>query len=144
MSQLSFNPSLDSVARTPGASRFQDLTSEDFVKIIFTELSNQDPFAPNDSSALLQQLSSIRSIESDLKLTQRLETLVAQNQLSSAGAMVGKFIGGLNEALQRVSGFVQGVSREGDRILLELDSGHAVPMDHVEIILDPDLVGEGR
>lgn len=142
MSQLSFNPALDSATRSPGPSRFQDLTSEEFVKIIFTELSNQDPFAPNDSSALLQQLSSIRSIESDLKLTQRLESLVTQNQLASAGAMVGKFIGGLTESLQRVSGFVQGVSREGDRILLELDSGHAVPIEQVEIILDPGLVDE--
>ena len=46
------------------ASRFNELASEDFIQIIFTELTNQDPLAPNDTSALLDQLNSIRSIES--------------------------------------------------------------------------------
>ena len=33
-----------------------DLATEDFVKIIFTELGNQDPLQPSDSKALLEQL----------------------------------------------------------------------------------------
>ena len=52
-----------------GSSGFSAMDSEEFVKIIFTELQNQDPFQPNDSSALLEQLNSIRSIESDMALT---------------------------------------------------------------------------
>ncbi len=70
-------------------SGFQAMTTEDFVRIIFTELSHQDPFKPNDSGALLEQLNSIRSIESDLKLMERLDRLVVENQLASAGALVG-------------------------------------------------------
>ena len=56
-----------STASAP-TSRFTELSSEEFIKIIFTELQNQDPFKPNDSSALLEQLNSIRSIESDIEL----------------------------------------------------------------------------
>jgi len=37
-------------------SRFSEMSSEDFMKIIFTELQSQDPFKPNDSNALLEQL----------------------------------------------------------------------------------------
>ena len=51
-----------------GTSRFTELTSEEFIKIIFTELQNQDPFKPNDSGALLEQLNSIRSSESDIEI----------------------------------------------------------------------------
>ena len=53
-------------------SRFNELSSEEFIKIIFTELQNQDPFKPNDSGALLEQLNSIRSIESDIEMSNRL------------------------------------------------------------------------
>ena len=58
-----------------GASSFSSMNSEEFVKIIFTELQNQDPFQPNDSSALLEQLNSIRSIESDMALTDQLKAI---------------------------------------------------------------------
>jgi flagellar basal-body rod modification protein FlgD len=142
MSQVGFNPSLDSATRAGGTNRFQEMTTEDFVKIIFTELSSQDPFQPNDSGALLEQLNSIRSIESDIQLTDQLQSLVTQNQLASAGNLVGKFIGGLTSDAQRVAGYVVGVSRIGDQVNLELDNNWVVPMSNLEMILDPALVEE--
>ena len=49
------------VALTHGA-----LGSEEFLKIILTELTSQDPLSPNDTSALLDQISTIRSIKTIL------------------------------------------------------------------------------
>lgn len=123
-------------------SRFNDLSTEEFIKIIFTELSNQDPFQPNDSAALLEQLNSIRSIESDMKLTEQLQSLVTENQLASASGMIGKFIGGLTAQNDRVAGFVVSVIRQGDDITLELDNGWLVPVTNVETVIDPDLLPE--
>lgn len=141
MSQIStFNP-LDAAAntsRSAPASRFSEMSSEDFIKIIFTELTNQDPLKPSDSSALLQQMSSIRSIESDIKLTDQLNSLVTQNQLSSAGNMIGKFVGGVTADNNRVAGFVVAVSRERNTVNLELDNGWTVPINNVERLIDPD------
>ncbi len=121
-------------------SRFSEMSTEDFIKIIFTELSTQDPFKPNDSGALLEQLNSIRSIESDIKLTDQLQSLVTENQLSSASGMIGKFIGGLTAENDRVAGFVVSVIRQGDDITLELDNGWHVPISGVETVIDPDLL----
>lgn len=139
MSQIStFNP-LEATTSTRSAptSRFSEMSSEDFIKIIFTELTNQDPLKPSDSSALLQQMSSIRSIESDIKLTDQLNALVSQNQLSAAGSMIGKFIGGVTADNNRVAGFVVAVSRENDSVNLELDNGWTVPIKNVEKLIDP-------
>lgn len=119
-------------------SQFSELSSEDFIKIIFTELANQDPFDPNDSAALLQQLNSIRSIESDMKLMKQLDALVHENQLAAAGTLIGKFIGGLTESNNRVAGFVVSVIRQGDTVNLELDNGWIVPISGIETIIDPD------
>src|SRR5262245_46924444 len=106
MSQLSaINPTDAALQSSRVPSQFSSMSTEDFIKIIFTELSNQDPFQPNDSAALLQQLNSIRSIESDLKLTTQLQSLVQENQLASASNMIGKFIGGLTEDNNRVAGY---------------------------------------
>jgi len=139
MSQInSFNPLAASGAtRSEPTSRFSEMSSEDFIKIIFTELTNQDPLKPSDSSALLQQMSSIRSIESDVKLTDQLNALVTQNQLSAAGNMIGKFIGGVTADNNRVAGYVVAVSRENDTVNLELDNGWTVPIKNVEKLIDP-------
>ena len=137
----SFNPG-GPATRASTPSRFSEMSTEDFIRIIFTELSSQDPFQPNDSAALLEQLNSIRSIESDMQLTERLESLVSENQLASASGMIGKFIGGLTEDNNRVAGFVVSVIRQGDNITLELDNGWLVPITGVETVIDPDLLPE--
>ena len=135
MSQIpSVNP-LDPINSRQISNGFQDLKSEDFIRIIFTELSNQDPFAPSDSSALLDQLNSIRSIESDLKLTQQLEDLVFENKLAAAANLIGKTVSGLSEGLVRVEGNVVSVNREGDNVILRLNTGDRIPIDNIETIL---------
>ena len=137
MSAISSATATDAAVSTP-ASRFNELSSEDFIKIIFEELTNQDPLEPSDTSALLDQLNSIRQIESDLQLTQKLDELVTENQLASASSMIGKFIAGRTEDFQTVTGFVAAALKQGDEITLELDTGWRVPLGNVETILDPE------
>ncbi|MCH8153356.1 MAG: hypothetical protein O7F17_03965 [Planctomycetota bacterium] len=130
----------DAALRADAPSRFSEMKTEDFIRIIFAELSNQDPFSPNDSGALLDQLNSIRSIESDIKLVSRLDALVFQNQLGAAANLIGKFVDGLTADNQRVSGIVVSVVRHGDSVNLELDNGWQVPINSVETI--HDMTGE--
>jgi len=141
MTQISaFNPADAALQQSQVPSQFSKMSSEDFIRIIFTELSNQDPFQPNDSAALLEQLDSIRSIEADIKLTDQLQSLVFENQLASASAMIGKFIGGLTASNDRVAGYVVSVIRQGDEVNLELDNGWVVPIGGVETVIDPELL----
>ncbi len=121
-------------------NRFNEMSSEDFMQIIFTELQQQDPFEPNDSSALLDQLNSIRQIESDISMTEKLEDIVFQNQLSSAGNLLGKAVQGILPTGDAVAGTVLSVVRQGDAVSLELSSGWMLPMDNVEIIVDPSTL----
>ena len=123
-----------------GVNRFNEMSSEDFMQIIFTELQQQDPFEPNDSSALLDQLNSIRQIESDISMTEKLEDIVFQNQLSSAGNLLGKAVQGILPTGDAVAGTVLSVVRQGDAVSLELSSGWMLPMDNVEVIVDPSTL----
>mgnify|MGYP001208214199 CR=1 FL=1 len=125
------------------SSGFGSLDSEEFLNIMFTELQNQDPFEPNDSSALLEQLNSIRSIESDMALTSQLESIVFQNQLAGASNMIGRYVQGLADGGYRVDGRVISVIRQGDAIGLELDTGWIIELDQVELIVDESLFDDG-
>ncbi len=137
MSQISGATGIDVALTSNQANRFSEMGSEDFLKIIFTELTNQDPLAPNDTSALLDQLKSIRSIESDLQLTRQLQALVTDNQLAAAGNMLGKLVTGRTEDLNRITGIVVAAIKQGDSIGLELDTGEIIPLSRLESVIDP-------
>lgn len=124
------------------AGGFGDMSSEDFMNIMFTELQNQDPFKPNDSAAMLEQLNSIRSIESDMQLTRQLQSIVTQNQLAGAGNLIGRFVEGIADGGVRVAGQVISVVRQGDLVGLELDNGWIMEMNNVELIVDETLFEE--
>lgn len=104
------------------------LTSDDFLKIIFTELGKQDPLQPNDTNALLQQLSTVRSIQSDVDLSTRLGSLVNQSEFSAASTLIGRNVSGLSEENARVAGVVASVSRTSKGAVLKLEDGTRVPM----------------
>ncbi len=122
------------VGAAPSKSGFGDIDSGQFMKILLSELTNQDPFKPQDSGALLEQLSSLRNIESQLSLQKQLENLVLQNGLSSAAGMIGKEIEGLDAANDKVSGVVTSVRVENGKAILELSSGKALPIERVSSI----------
>jgi flagellar basal-body rod modification protein FlgD len=135
---------LSASAATSSASginnAFSAMDSSEFVKIIFTELANQDPLAPSDSQALLEQISTIRSIQSSIDMSARLESLVGQNEWTSAAGLIGKKVSGLSEDLLRVDGVVKSVSRTESGAVLNLESGTRVPVSWVDEILTPPSV----
>lgn len=131
MSQI---PSIDltgTALRSTTPNGFSALSSEDFMRIMFTQLANQDPFQPSDSSALLEQMNSIRSIEANIDLMERLDTLVFENKLSSASNLIGKEVEGLSIEGDRVSGTVETVLRQGQNVILQLDTGRRLSIDNI-------------
>ncbi len=126
--------------RASGSNAFEALNSSEFVKIIFTELANQDPLAPSDSKALLEQISSIRSIESNIALSDKLNTLVGQEEWSSAASLIGQRISGISEDLERVEGKVKSVSRTDSGAVLNLETGERVPVSFVDEVLASEPV----
>jgi len=137
MSQIPALDPTDAALRTTTSTGFSSMSSADFIRIMFTELANQDPFAPSDSSALLEQMNSIRSIESNIDLMERLDALVFENKLSSAANLIGKEVQGLTSDGFRVEGIVTAVLRFGDDVALELTDGDRISIDNVEMIQLP-------
>lgn len=120
-----------------GGNKFADLSSNEFMKVLLSELKNQDPMKPQDTTALMEQLSSLRNIESQTTLQNQLKNLVTQNQLAGAGNMIGKMVTGLSEGNDRISGLVSSVRVKEDQVLLELDNGQQLPMSRVTGITRP-------
>ncbi|MBB6430743.1 flagellar hook capping FlgD N-terminal domain-containing protein [Algisphaera agarilytica] len=133
---ISFTSDAQAVAQTPrveaGASNpFAEVSSEEWLNIILEELSNQDPFEPNDTSATLEQLNSLRSIESDLSLQDQLQALVLQNSIGQAGSLIGREVEGLSNSGLNVTGIVSSVRVVDDKSQLQLESGSTIEFSNV-------------
>lgn len=120
-------------------NQFAELSSAEFIKILTTELANQDPLEPNDTNAILEQLSSLRNIESQTALQDQLEKLVNQNSLASSANLIGKGVEGLTRDNDDVAGIVTGIRVENGAAMLELDTGHTLPVDRVTKIVDVNV-----
>ena len=121
---------------------FAELSSEEFIRILTTELSNQDPFEPTDSAAILEQLSSIRNIESQAKLESSLESLVTQNAISAAGGLIGQYVTGLNSSNQTVEGLVTSLRVENGQPILRVQTEDGLKDLEADRITDVENLGD--
>jgi flagellar basal-body rod modification protein FlgD len=83
---------------------------DDFLKLLITELQNQDPLNPTDNDKILEQISQIRSIESTTQLGQTLDAVTTGQNLASASALIDRQISALADDGSDVTGKVDRVS----------------------------------
>jgi len=130
--------SLGSLAnQNSSTDAFSALTSGEFLQIIFTELSNQDPLAPNDTQSMLNQLSTLRSIESDTQMVQSLGQMVRQTELAGASQLIGSLVSGITLDNRRVSDLVISVSMTQDGPVLNMFDGSRMFFRNVDEIVGP-------
>lgn len=89
------------------ATTLQDLDSSQFLKLLITELSNQDPLNPMDNTQMVQQISTIREIASTTQLSDTLNTVTTGQNLMTATGLIGKKINAITDAGNNVTGLVE-------------------------------------
>jgi flagellar basal-body rod modification protein FlgD len=112
-------------------NKLGNLKSEDFIKMMITQLQNQDPMEPAKSDQLLAQMSQIGQLQASTTLTDSLKTMVVQNQIGAASSLIGKIVKGMDATNETVTGMVNSVRVEGDKVKLELDNGNVLDMSQV-------------
>ena len=78
-----------------GRDAFSDLNLDEFLGLLITELQTQDPLDPMDNNEILQQVSQMREIESNMRLTDTLQTVLLGQNMSTASSLINRVIVGL-------------------------------------------------
>ena len=119
-----------------GATDRASVSREQFLKILVTELTSQNPLDPIDNTQFLSQLVGLQSLEQTAALTDSLTTFQQFMQMSSGSSLIGKTVKGINAAGEPVQGKVSKVVLEKGQVEL-LVGGKKLPMSGVSEIL-PD------
>ena len=86
---------------------FNALTSEDFLKLLVTQLQNQDPSEPVGNEELLGQLSQMRNLQANLELGEAMKAITSSQNLVTAASFIGKNIKGVGADGTAVTGKVE-------------------------------------
>ncbi len=133
------------VTGVTGASRSAaNLSSDDFFKLLITQLTNQDPMEPTSNQELLQQISSIRDIELSTTLTESLQRLAGQQQFGSASTLIGQYVTSVAGSDGNVlAGTVVAVKFDSQGLpRLQLSNGVELEMSQLSSIVSPVQAGE--
>ncbi len=145
MSTASIGPIGQQGQQNPlGTDAMSGVDMGDFIKLMITELSHQDPLNPMNSNDILQQMSQIREIQSNTELTETLNSVKLGQNVATAASLIGRRIVALTDDATRVIGEVDRVSLEFGVPKLHVN-GHVVDIRNVAGILkteepatDPD------
>jgi flagellar basal-body rod modification protein FlgD len=113
------------------------------MKILIKQLQMQDPMQPMDNQQMVAQIATIRQLEMNTQLSDKLGSLTDQQRFGSAAALIGKHVKGTvsdgNGNEYEKEGMVISVhfTRKGDA-MLELDSGDMLPITGVNEVMNAD------
>ena len=91
---------------------YNELDIDDFLKLLISELQNQDPLDPMDNSEMVQQIGQIREIGATDELTKTLSSLSSSQELVTASSLIGRSVEGLAEDASAVDGIVDRITVE--------------------------------
>jgi len=112
----------DQLPNSPNAAnKSAQVSNTQFLQMMITEMKNQDPTQPVDSTQMLSQEAQFASLEQMQNLNTNLLTLMAQQNVSQATNLIGKQVAGLDANGQNVFGQVAGLSFAGGISTLTLN-----------------------
>jgi flagellar basal-body rod modification protein FlgD len=117
-----------------GHDAFSEVNLDEFLGLLLAEMQNQDPLEPMDNQEILQQISQIREIESNARLTETLEAVRLGQAMSTASSLIGRWIEALAADGTRVAGLVERVSVVDGKPKLHVE-GREIDLENVAQIL---------
>lgn len=125
--------------RTPSSQ----LGKEEFLKILMTQLQNQDPLNPLEDKDFIAQMAQFSSLEQLMNMSKSIDALV-QNQLISPvvqySHMIGKEVSFTSQDEQGnreiVTSKVIAVSQKDGWAILELENGEKIYADSILKVAD--------
>lgn len=123
-----------SVAATPPASTRPPLEAaaarnmldyDAFLRLLTTQLTNQDPTKPMDSTEYVAQLATFSEVEQSIQTNRALEGMLAANALAAADGLIGRTATAGEDG---VSGVIEAIRVTREGAVATLESGDTLPL----------------
>jgi len=92
----------------------QMLSQQDFLQLLVTQMTSQDPLNPTNSQDLLSQMTQFSTLNANTMLQSQMGEMQSLNQFSEAGSLLGKQVTLQLNDTTTGTGIVSGIDTSGD------------------------------
>lgn len=114
-----------------GRKASQELGKDDFLKLLMTQMTHQDPTEPMDNSQFIAQMAQFSSLEQMYNVSSGFTKMAQIMQSNEAAGTLGKVVE-LDVEGEQVSGVVEGFTR-GENPQIQVN-GNFYKMDYVRAV----------
>ncbi|MDD4364294.1 MAG: flagellar hook capping FlgD N-terminal domain-containing protein [Synergistales bacterium] len=107
----------------------KELGKDDFLQLLITQLTHQDPMDPLKNEAFIAQMAQFSSLEQMTNISKGIENL-QQFQMIGAVGLIGKEVTAYDEAGLEQKATVKAVHFEEGKVVLETSEGYLL-LEHV-------------
>lgn len=119
------------------------LDSNAFLQLLVAQMKYQNPLAPTDASAMLEQTAQFTTVETLQAISETNQALLGFQQTTMALGVVGKEVNAISLDGIPVFGLVDTVRFTADGPFLQLDNGIEIPIANViEVSAPPEPLPE--
>lgn len=120
-----YTPTTSVVNNSPQAT----LGKNDFLQLLVTQLQNQDPTSPTDSSTFMTQLAQFSTLEQETNISQSVDGLASTESVTQGVDLIGKQITYTGSDGTPASGTVDGVAVSGSGVTFDVGGVSVQPSD---------------
>lgn len=110
------------MATASSVSSLSNITGNEFLQLLVTQLQNQDPLNPVDPSTFLNSIASLDTVDSISSLNASFASLLQLEQLTSGSSLIGQSVTYTNASGAAATGTVTGLSVQNGNFVVDIGS----------------------
>jgi flagellar basal-body rod modification protein FlgD len=120
--------SISAASTAATASPAANLGLQDFLKILLTQLSYQDPLKPMDNQQFMAQIAQFTSLEQTQQMNDKLDQLIGNQAALQSVGLIGRTVD-IQTSTGKVTGTVASLALQGDSptISVSASGGSVIP-----------------
>ena len=124
---------IGSVNSAASATQANPMGMEDFLKILLTQLTYQDPLKPMDNQEFMAQMAQFTALEQTQQLNEKISTLITNQAALQSVGLIGRTVEITTAAGVAVTGSVTSLSLTGEAPLLTVTTTSGTTMSDVSL-----------
>ncbi len=124
--------SIDGIGAASTSLRASGMNQEDFLKILLTQLTYQDPMKPMDNQEFMAQMAQFTSLEQTQQLNDKISTLISNQAALQSVGLIGRTVD-ITSTSGAMTGTVVSLSLSGDSPLITVRTSAGVTLPNISL-----------
>jgi flagellar basal-body rod modification protein FlgD len=124
---------IGAVSSSASTTQAKPMGMEDFLKILLTQLTFQDPLKPMDNQEFMAQMAQFTSLEQTQQLNEKMSTLISNQAALQSVGLIGRTVDLTADAGVSISGTVTALSLTGEAPSLTVTTVAGATLSNVSL-----------